>query len=105
MDQSGHTEQSIKSRWQDINAQCAKFIGYLNQINNRHQSGHTDHDRLREARELYAANNGKRQFKFEHCFNILKQEKKWLDASNKQANVEDIPISSEDNNESFVNKD
>ncbi|XP_012859011.1 PREDICTED: glutathione S-transferase T3-like [Erythranthe guttata] len=59
------------------------------------------------------ANNDKKSFKFEHCFDILKHEKKWLDTSkkNKQRNTSSInlegtQISSEDNNsELSANKD
>ncbi|KAL7090584.1 hypothetical protein ACP275_12G050500 [Erythranthe tilingii] len=96
------TEQSIKQRWHDINAKCAKYISCLKQIENMHQSGQTDHGRLEEARKMYVATN-KHQFKFEHCLDLLKHERKWLVACerNKQGttsfdNLDGVSIPLED---------
>ncbi|XP_012851819.1 PREDICTED: glutathione S-transferase T2-like [Erythranthe guttata] len=109
--QGGRTEFSLTSRWGVINAQCAKFITYLNQINNEHRSDQTTHDSVERAGALYAADNSRQQFKFEHCFDLLKYEKKWLDTveknmqRNKSFVYNGVQISSEENSEPSSNKD
>ena len=37
--QYGRTQTSLMNRWSDINAKCAKFVGYVNQIDGRNPSG------------------------------------------------------------------
>ncbi|KAL7097208.1 hypothetical protein ACP275_10G129400 [Erythranthe tilingii] len=100
--QGRRTERSIKNRWVAIKTQCAEFVDCLNQINSKHQSKQTNYDKVKEARALYAANNGDKPFKFEHCFDILKYEKKWLDtfAASKRINDSFVSISAKDTSES-----
>uniref|UniRef100_A0A5B7BS19 No apical meristem-associated C-terminal domain-containing protein n=1 Tax=Davidia involucrata TaxID=16924 RepID=A0A5B7BS19_DAVIN len=75
---------SVKSRWTDINAKCAKFVGFHTQIELSRPSGHTDHDKIEAAKKMYSTIT-KKQFMFEHCWNILKHERKWTDTlSNKR---------------------
>ncbi|XP_012834532.1 PREDICTED: glutathione S-transferase T3-like [Erythranthe guttata] len=80
-------------------------------ITNSGQRGRSEQS-LEEARKLYAANTNGRGFKFEHCLNLLKYERKWLDTfeKNKQtrttfATVDGVPTSSEAQGESSANKD
>ncbi|KAL7137889.1 hypothetical protein ABFS83_10G124900 [Erythranthe nasuta] len=100
--QGRRTERSIKNRWVAIRTQCAEFVDCLNQINSKNQSKQTNYDKVKEARALYAANNGEKPFKFEHCFDILKYEKKWLDtcAASKRINASFVSISAKDTSES-----
>ncbi|XP_012840407.1 PREDICTED: glutathione S-transferase T3-like [Erythranthe guttata] len=72
----GRTEKSIKHRWGQINARCAKFAGCVKQIDDRHQSGQSTHGKLIEAKHLYVADEG-RAFQLELFFELLQNERKW----------------------------
>jgi hypothetical protein len=39
---NNHSQISISSRWQEINREAGKFIGFVTQIENRQQSGMTN---------------------------------------------------------------
>ena len=39
-------QASIKSRWTDINAKCAKFVDFYGQIERIRQSGHTEQNNV-----------------------------------------------------------
>ena len=44
--QQKHSQPFIKSRWTNINAKCAKFIGFYSQIERLRQSGHTEQNNV-----------------------------------------------------------
>ncbi|KAI9386361.1 hypothetical protein POPTR_010G014250v4 [Populus trichocarpa] len=67
---------SISSRWQEINREVGKFVGFVTQIENRQQSGMTEESRINNARQMYASCVGKR-FQLKHCWVILRKEPKW----------------------------
>ncbi|KAI5572472.1 hypothetical protein BDE02_10G015700 [Populus trichocarpa] len=50
---------SISSRWQEINREVGKFVGFVTQIENRQQSGMTEESRINNARQMYASCVGK----------------------------------------------
>ena len=41
-----HVQISISSRWQEINREVGKFVGFVTQIENRQQSGMTEESRV-----------------------------------------------------------
>ncbi|XP_075649928.1 glutathione S-transferase T3-like [Castanea sativa] len=71
------SKDSLTSRWSIIQKETNKFCGCLAQIENRNQSGKTEHDKIEDAKTLYL-NNSKNAFQLEHCWRILKNEAKWL---------------------------
>jgi len=43
---NNHSQISISSRWQEINREVGKFVGFVTQIENRQQSGMTEESRV-----------------------------------------------------------
>ena len=43
---NNHSQISISSRWQEINREVDKFVGFVTQIENRQQSGITEESRV-----------------------------------------------------------
>jgi hypothetical protein len=43
---NNHSQISISSRWQEINREVSKFVGFITQIENRQQSGMTEESRV-----------------------------------------------------------
>jgi hypothetical protein len=43
---NNHFQISISSRWQEINREVSKFVGFVAQIKNRKQSGMTEESRV-----------------------------------------------------------
>jgi hypothetical protein len=43
---NNHSQISISSRWQEINKEVGKFVGFVTQIENRQQSGMTEESRV-----------------------------------------------------------
>ncbi|KAL9365124.1 hypothetical protein Peur_042997 [Populus x canadensis] len=73
---NNRSQISISNRWQEINREVGKFVGFVTQIENRQQSGMTEESRINDARQMYASCVGKR-FQLEHCWVILRKEPKW----------------------------
>ena len=98
---NNRSQINISSRWQEINREVGKFVGFVTQIENRQQSGMTEESRvmlifismlncltyililfnfffyqINDARQMYASCVGKR-FQLEHCWVILRKEPKW----------------------------
>ena len=42
----GCTQTSLMDRWSDITAKCAKFVGYVSQIDGRLQTGEVEEGRV-----------------------------------------------------------
>ncbi|XP_052172107.1 glutathione S-transferase T3-like [Diospyros lotus] len=96
--QEERSQASIKSRLTDINAKCAKFVSFYSQIERLRQSGHTEQNNVDEAKEMFA-NIIRRPFQYEHCWNILKMERKWTDnlTNNKKAKTHSTGSPAESN--------
>jgi len=43
---NNRSQLSISSRWQEINREVGKFVGFVTQIKNRQQSGMTEESRV-----------------------------------------------------------
>jgi hypothetical protein len=43
---NNHSQISISNRWQEINREVGKFVGFVTQIENRQQSGMTEELRV-----------------------------------------------------------
>ncbi|XP_050288896.1 glutathione S-transferase T3-like [Quercus robur] len=71
------TKDSLNSRWSTIQRETNKFCGCLAQIENRNESGKTEHDKIEDAKTMYQI-NCKNAFQLEHCWRILRNEAKWL---------------------------
>ncbi|KAL4600897.1 hypothetical protein ACB092_11G233200 [Castanea dentata] len=71
------TKDFLNSRWSTIQKETNKFCGCLAQIENRNESGKTEHDKIEDAKAIYL-NNSKNAFQLEHCCRILRNEAKWL---------------------------
>ncbi|XP_052173307.1 glutathione S-transferase T3-like [Diospyros lotus] len=96
--QEERSQASFKNRWTDINAKCVKFVGFYSQIERLRQSGHTEQNNVDEAKEMFAKII-RRPFQYEHCWNILKMERKWTDnlTSNKRAKTHSTGSPTESN--------
>lgn len=70
---NNRSQISISSRWQEINREVGKFVGFVTQIENRQQSGMTEESRINDAQQMYASCVGKR-FQLEHCWVILRKK-------------------------------
>ncbi|XP_065638528.1 glutathione S-transferase T3-like [Quercus suber] len=71
------TRDSLNSQWQTIQKETNKFCGCLAQIENRNESGKTEHDKIEDAKAMYL-DSCKTAFQLEHCWRILRNEAKWL---------------------------
>ncbi|KAK9991701.1 hypothetical protein SO802_026686 [Lithocarpus litseifolius] len=60
-----------------IQRETNKFCGFLAQIENWNESGKIEHDKIDDAKTMYKSNS-KTLFQLEHCWNILRNEAKWL---------------------------
>ncbi|KAF8402556.1 hypothetical protein HHK36_010642 [Tetracentron sinense] len=74
---------SLMNRWSIIQKSVSKFTACLHQIEHLNQSGTTEHDKIQKARSLYRSQNKDVAFPYEHCWNLLKGEQKWLYHGNK----------------------
>jgi hypothetical protein len=43
---NNHSQRSISSRWQEINREVGKFVGFVTQIENHQQSGMIEESRV-----------------------------------------------------------
>ncbi|KAK7816191.1 hypothetical protein CFP56_000605 [Quercus suber] len=66
---------TVLSRWLTIQRETNKFCGYLAQIENRNESGKTEHDKINDVKIMYKSNS-KNAFQLEHCWRILMNEAK-----------------------------
>ncbi|GAB2233223.1 hypothetical protein Droror1_Dr00002442 [Drosera rotundifolia] len=75
------SQGSIKSRWGIIMKCCNKFLGFLTQVQNAHQSGMTDTNVVLQAKLMYMKIE-KKPFTFDHCWGILESSIKWQQLPN-----------------------
>ncbi|XP_050217772.2 glutathione S-transferase T3-like [Mercurialis annua] len=80
---SERTQGSLMNRWSTIQLATNKFCGCYAQIESRHQSGVNEQDKIANAKLLYHEMN-KVKFPFEHCWNILRLQPKWMEDCQKK---------------------
>uniref|UniRef100_A0A5B6Z1S7 Putative la protein 1 n=1 Tax=Davidia involucrata TaxID=16924 RepID=A0A5B6Z1S7_DAVIN len=68
---------SLKARWATIKLAVNKFIGCYAQIEARHQSSVSEQDKILQAMLMYREMH-QASFQFEHCWNELRYQPKWL---------------------------
>ncbi|XP_050217467.1 glutathione S-transferase T3-like [Mercurialis annua] len=82
--ESESTQIYLMNRWSTIQLATNKFCGCYAQIESRNQSGINEQDKIANAKILYQ-DISKGKFQFEHCWNILRFQPKWLeDCENKK---------------------
>ncbi|KAH7850819.1 hypothetical protein Vadar_003381 [Vaccinium darrowii] len=74
---SERNENSLMNRWSVGQLGINKFCGCVAQVEAKNQSGKNEEDKLDQARDLYSQLHGG-LFQFEHCWNKLKFQPKWL---------------------------
>ncbi|KAH7858476.1 hypothetical protein Vadar_024251 [Vaccinium darrowii] len=74
---SERNENSLMNRWSVVQLGVNKFCGCVAQVEAKNQSGMNEEDKLDQARDLYSQLHGG-LFQFEHCWNKLKFQPKWL---------------------------
>ncbi|KAF8400428.1 hypothetical protein HHK36_013726 [Tetracentron sinense] len=75
---SKRNQNSLKHRWSTIHLSTNKFCSSLAQIEARHQSGLTEQDKIVKAKWMFQELNNNTPFQFEHCWNELRYQPKWL---------------------------
>ncbi|XP_059435420.1 protein DEFECTIVE IN MERISTEM SILENCING 3-like isoform X2 [Corylus avellana] len=74
---SKRTQLSLLNRWSLINKSSAKFCGYLAEIEAMHQSGVNEQDKIAKAKLMFHKFQ-KTSFQFQHCWNVLRCQPKWI---------------------------
>ncbi|GMP25665.1 hypothetical protein CsSME_00002423 [Camellia sinensis var. sinensis] len=80
---SNRNQNSLMNRWSTIQLGTYKFCRYFAQIESTHQSGVTELEKIYKARLMYQEFQ-KTSFQFEHCWNVLRCEPKWLEECEKK---------------------
>ncbi|CAL5433568.1 unnamed protein product [Camellia sinensis] len=71
------------NRWSTIQLGTNKFCGFFAQIESMHQSGVNEQDKIGKAKLMYQEFQ-KASFPFEHCWNVLRYQPKWLEECEKK---------------------
>ncbi|XP_004295707.1 PREDICTED: glutathione S-transferase T2-like [Fragaria vesca subsp. vesca] len=75
---------SFMNRWSGIQLDVNKFCGIYVEVERKRASGTTEQDRMLEAKQKFRKLI-KRNFAYEHCWNLLKFHPKWnLELSRKK---------------------
>uniref|UniRef100_A0A2N9IL80 No apical meristem-associated C-terminal domain-containing protein n=1 Tax=Fagus sylvatica TaxID=28930 RepID=A0A2N9IL80_FAGSY len=69
---------SLMHRWSTIQVKTNKFCGCLAQVERRNESGLNEQDKICRAKEMFRSLLGA-PFQFEHCWNVLRHNPKWVD--------------------------
>lgn len=77
------TKRSVMCRFDVIKAEVRKFSRYMEEILCRNPNGASDADKTGEAAARFAVVE-KHNFTLLHCWNILKDEPKWLELKSKE---------------------
>ncbi|KAL3632023.1 hypothetical protein CASFOL_025007 [Castilleja foliolosa] len=80
--QSDRNSNSLMKRWSIINLAVCKFCGFFAQVEGLNQSGKTDQDKIQDSKMLYQNTQGL-SFPYEHCWNILRFQEKWIQVTYK----------------------
>ncbi|XP_006654165.1 uncharacterized protein LOC102705072 isoform X2 [Oryza brachyantha] len=77
---SDRSQTSLMHRWSTIQDNVSKFTGCLAQIEDRRQSWVSSQDKIMHACALYKAKDeNHRSFHLLHCWNLLRNQQKWID--------------------------
>ncbi|KAH7688505.1 Glutathione transferase protein [Dioscorea alata] len=74
------SQNSLMNRWSAIQLATNKFCGCFAQIERLNQSGLTEKDKIRDAKNLYKELHNS-SFQYEHCWNELRYQPKWMEDS------------------------
>ncbi|OEL24017.1 hypothetical protein BAE44_0014962 [Dichanthelium oligosanthes] len=85
--------RSLEGRWQDIKEQVGKFEGYYNAVLCENRSGFTDSNKTAAAVILYNRMEAK-PFTIMHCWDILRNQPKWMHLHEKTAHGGNLADSS-----------
>ncbi|CAL5353034.1 unnamed protein product [Camellia sinensis] len=80
---SERNQNSLMNRWSTIQLGTNKFCGFFAQIESMHQSGVNEQDKIGKAKLMYQEFQ-KASFPFEHCWNVLRYQPKWLEECEKK---------------------
>ena len=80
------TIKGLKSKWSTINRDCQRYNGCLYIIINKNESGTTEEDQKRDAKQLYQERH-KTPFVYQSCWEILKKAPKWNVRSTRSNNL------------------
>ena len=83
------TQKSIMSRWDHIKAEVSKFSGYIAEMIRSIPSGMSDADKSVAAATDFASVE-KHNFTLMHCWQILKDEPKWMELKRKMDTPQNI---------------
>lgn len=75
---SERSPNSLMNRWSTIQLGTNKFCGYLAKVESMHQSGLNEQDKIGKAKLMYQELH-KTSFQFDHCWNMLRCNPKWLE--------------------------
>ncbi|KAM3710627.1 hypothetical protein ACJW30_01G045700 [Castanea mollissima] len=83
---SERSPTSLMNRWSTIQLGTDKFCGYLDQVESMHQSGLNEHDMVYIILEVVSMHKQihKTSFQFDHCWNMLRCQPKWLEHNERQ---------------------
>jgi hypothetical protein len=70
--------RSVETKWLSISKACGKFSDARAAVKDLRRSGASVEDELDDALRVYQVTNGE-EFKFLHCWQLLKTEPKWRD--------------------------
>ncbi|KAA8530272.1 hypothetical protein F0562_004981 [Nyssa sinensis] len=80
---SNRSSISLKTRWSSIKLAVNKFCECYAQIEVRQQSGVSEHNKILQAKLMYREMQHT-SFQFEHCWNALRYQPKWLEIGKKK---------------------
>ncbi|KAK9130267.1 hypothetical protein Sjap_010754 [Stephania japonica] len=76
----GRSLRSVQSRMHNILTEVKRLVSCVKTIENRHQSGASDEDNMRQAKILFMHDaKYKKRFKFDHVWHIMKDIEKFKD--------------------------
>ncbi|KAL6560578.1 hypothetical protein OROGR_004137 [Orobanche gracilis] len=87
------TLSSLNHRWSAIQHAVNKFCGFLTQVEGRNRSGVTHEDNIQAARKMYSSFT-KGPFRFDHCWDLWKNEAKWKQIDQSKSVKRKLPGSS-----------
>ncbi|XP_059651062.1 glutathione S-transferase T3-like [Cornus florida] len=67
---------ALMNRFSNFQRDVNKFSRYYKNVHDNPISGYNEYDMMNAVRELYELQQ-KKKFKYEHCWNVLRDSKKW----------------------------
>ncbi|XP_050379709.1 glutathione S-transferase T3-like [Argentina anserina] len=74
---SDRSQQMLKQRWGKIQSIVNKFSGCVASINNLHESGKTEQDKIAGAKSMYEKQVKGKRFTLDHAWILLRHQPKW----------------------------